>query len=280
VAVDRLPPPTWVEVGAAAFPVLEVGDPDGRPAVLVPGLTDGLAPITQPRTREVLAEVPLPLEHLRGLLLSHRFPISPPVTTRMLAEDIAGLLRTWFDEPAVLLCHSMGAMVAQHLAVDHPDLVAGMVLSATVARVDEELRATLTGWEALVRAGRFREFGLEAIRTSFTGEEAELRRALLEASPAEDPDVTLVDRHLALTGACVAHDALDRLGRVRCPTLVLAGELDPVAPPHHAHQLAEAIPGAELEVFDGLAHGFPEQAPERFTARVGAFLAAIDRPVR
>jgi pimeloyl-ACP methyl ester carboxylesterase len=264
--------PRWVGVGRLRFPVLETGTPDGPPALLVPGLTDGLAPVSSPAARELLRDAPVPMRRFRCLVVSHRHPATPPLTTRQLAQDAAAMLDILLDRPAWVFAHSMGAMVAQHLAVDRPDLVAGLVLSASLARADDDLRTVLARWEALVAARRWRAFSREALQASYTGRELVRRRMLLRLGPAPRYDDDLVERHRALTAACATHDALDELGEVRCPTLVLAGGRDQVCPARHAEELAAAIPGAELEVFGGLAHGFPEQIPDRFARTVLRFV--------
>jgi 3-oxoadipate enol-lactonase len=264
--------PRWVEVGQLRFPVLEMGARGGSPAVLVPGLTDGLMPVSSPATRELLGDAPLPMDRFHCLMISHRHPAEAPLTTQQLAHDAAALLEQLLDRPAWLFAHSMGAMVAQHLAVDRPDLVAGMSLSASLARADDAFRRVLARWEVLVGARRWRDFALDALTTSYTGSELLRRRIALRVTDVPTYDDDLVDRHRALTTACATHDASDRLGRIRCPTLVMAGSRDEVCPPHHAEELADGVPGAQLEIFDGLGHGFPEQAPERFARRVLRFI--------
>jgi pimeloyl-ACP methyl ester carboxylesterase len=264
--------PRWLSLGDADLPYLEVGDPAGRPVVLVPGLTDGIAPVTEARTRAMLTDVPLPMVRYRGLVLSHRFPADASLTTRDLATDLAAALEELLEAPAVLVCHSMGGMVAQHLAADRPDLVAAMILSATVPRADDELRRALARWATAVAAGDAQGFAQAAIDASFTGHERDRRTALLAALPPPPLASEAIERHFALSAACATHDATDRLAAIRCPTLVLAGELDPVAPPAQGQELAAGVADAIFEVVAGLAHGFPEQDPEGFAARTLTFL--------
>jgi 3-oxoadipate enol-lactonase len=266
--------PRWVSLGAVHLPYLEVGDPAGRPVVLVPGLTDGIAPVTAPLARAMLADVPLPILRYRGLALSHRFPAEAVLTTRELAADLAAALDLLVDEPAVLVCHSMGGMVAQHLAADRPDLVAAMILSATVPQADTVLRRVLADWARVVRVGDAAAYAQLAIAASYTGRERDRRAALVVADPPPALPAEAIARHLALSHACATHDALERLAAIRAPALVLAGEHDPVAPPHQGERLAAGIADASFQVLPGLSHGFPEQDPEGFTALATRFLDA------
>jgi pimeloyl-ACP methyl ester carboxylesterase len=266
-----------VPLGDGRVPVLELGDPAGPTVVLVPGLSDGLAPITQRRTRELLGTVPLPMERFRCLVLSHRVPVADGATTRSLAAELAVVLARERAGPAVLVCHSMGAMVAQHLAADAPELVAGLVLSATLGRADDRFRDVLARWEALVVAGDGIGFARDAVRSSFTGTEVALRLALVDAAPGVHHRLPphLIRRHVVLSRACAAHDAVDRLAAIGCPTLVLAGACDEVTPPEHAWRLAARIPDARMHVAPGLGHGFPEQDPDGYARVVTAFLATL-----
>lgn len=258
---------TPVPVPAGEVPVLAVGDRAGPPAVLLPGLSDGLAPVSRPEALQLIDAVPVPMRRFHGLVVSYRESLQGHETTRDLAEDVAGVLEQRLTSPAWLLCHSMGAMVAQHLAADRPDLVAGLVLSATLGRADDAFRRVLARWAAQVRQGRWHAFTRDALDTSTTGGTRLQRRALLQV-PRPLPAPELVARHLALTRVAATHDALGRLAAIRAPTLVLAGDRDVVCPPHHAVTLARGIPGARLVVLRGLGHGFPEQAPERYAAEV------------
>ncbi|HSK22289.1 MAG TPA: alpha/beta hydrolase [Egicoccus sp.] len=271
----------WVEAAGRRAPVLVDGLETAPPAVLVPGLSDGLAPVSLPETRRLLGSAPLPMQRFRCLVVSYPDPVADgtrPPSTEALAGQVAHLLDGLIDRPAWLFAHSMGAMVAQHLAAARPDLVAGMVLSAGTARADDRLRDVLADWRCAVEARDWHRFARLAIDASYTGAERARRRLLLRLSPPAGHPDDRVARHVALTAAALAHDATAVLGDVRCPTLVLSGEHDPLCPPEAGRALADRVRGARFEVMTGLAHGFPEQAPSRFARRVVAFLAEHDQP--
>lgn len=250
---------------------VELGDPDGAPLLLVPGLSDGLAPLWDQRALAALPPPPRELRHHRVLMVSHRDPAPAGVTTAELAGDLAAFLEAEVGAPATVSGHSMGAMVATHLAARRPELVTRLVLSAGVPSADDHLVGVLDDWDELVRAGRWRAFYREAIRNSFTGGDRRRRLVFLRlgSAPALDEHV---DRHLALSQACRTHDATDVLDGIQAPTLVLAGGADPLTRAERAEELAAAIPDARLLVLPGLAHGFPEQAGKRYVRLVAGFL--------
>lgn len=268
-------PVSWVTVPDGRLPVVEVGAPGAPTLVLVPGLTDGLTPVTDPRSRLLYAHVPLPLARTRGLLPSYRERLRPGTTTRELAADLAVVLHRRLTSPAVLVAHSLGGMVAQQLAADHPDLVAALVLSATTARADDRLRRVLARWDRWLAAGDQDRFRRDAIRASVTGRARDDHLALEAAAPSPAASARSVARHLVLSAACAGHDASGRLAAIDAPALVLAGGRDELIDPVAARQLSEALPKGSFRLFDDLGHGFPEQARGPFQAQVSRFLAQL-----
>jgi len=268
----RAVPLHHVQLGAVRVPYLDIGDRDAPPVVLLPGLSDGLAPITRAAARRPYLQVPLPLDRIRGLVVSHRLPVAAPVTTRELAADIAAVLEVVLDGPAVLVAHSMGGMVAQHLAADRPELVSGLVLTASSARPDAAVREVLERWDALVADHRFEAFARDAVATSFTGASRRDRERLLAADPPPAPPSELIPRHLALSRACATHDAAGRLASIEHPSLVIAGIDDVVIPAAQSEALAAGLPHGRYVALEGLGHGFPEQDRQRYMEHVVPFV--------
>lgn len=261
----------WVDVPGGRVGYVELGAPDGPPVVVVPGLTDGLAPLSEPAARRGLPRPPPALRDRRVLAVTHRHPVEVGVTTRDLARDLATLVDEVVGAPAVVAGHSMGSMVAQHLAADRPDLVRGLVLSATAARADERLRTRLERWEQQLTAGDVRGFLRDALDASLTGLPRWRQRIVSRLLPPPDLG-PLVGRHLALSRACRDHDALDRLDTIAVPALVLAGGRDPLVPPDRAREVVGRLADAELVVLPRLAHGFPEQGRRAYVRALVAFL--------
>jgi pimeloyl-ACP methyl ester carboxylesterase len=141
-----------VPIADAEVSVLAIGAPTGRPVVLIPGLSDGLAPVEDDAARALYACAPLPLDRTRGLVVAHRAPVRPGMSTLDLAADLRVVLDHLLDRPAVLVAHSLGGMVAQHLAATAPELVAGLVLTACAGHDATSRLAAVTA-PTLVLAG-------------------------------------------------------------------------------------------------------------------------------
>jgi pimeloyl-ACP methyl ester carboxylesterase len=198
-----------------------------------------------------------------------------PWTIATMAEDTVGLLDALGVEQAHVCGVSMGGMIAQEIALNHPARVLTLQLHCTAARTDAYTHARGEAWEV--------------IRTKLTREEAS--RAIFPAlfapgSYNERGDFVemLLARGLAnpypqsLAGfrrqreAIAAHDTRDRLGLIRCPTLVSVGEEDTLLPPRFAREVASRIPGAEFRVLPG-GHVYFWEFFAEFNAMCLEFLA-------
>jgi len=79
---------------------------------------------------------------------------------------------------------------------------------------------------------------------------------------------------MAQAQAIAAHDTSARLERLRMPTLVIHGTDDRILPVANGRMIAELIPGARLEIFDGVGHMFFWERPERAAELIRDLAAA------
>lgn len=191
-----------------------------------------------------------------------------------LVEDAARLIRAQADGPVMFIGLSMGGMVAQGLAIRHPDLLRAAVLAHTVASYGDIARHA---WRQ--RAQTVREGGMAAVvdtvvarylgdgfRAAHPPAEASLRAQLL----ANDPQ--------AYATNCEALSELDwlpHLHKIRCPVLVIAGRHDIGAPVAEGQRIVEAVPGACFEVLEHSAHLGPVEEPTAFAAALRRFLNTL-----
>jgi len=257
----------------ATLPYVELGDPAGPPLLAIPGLSDGLAPVSDAHALAALRPPADAFAGFRILWVSYREPLSSEPTTEQAADDLSEFVRSVVGGPVAVYGHSMGGMTAQHLAARHPDLVDRLVLIATVTWADPGFARIIQRWADLLANGRWRAFNREAFDVSFRGtRHAPLRRLLLAL--AKPPSAAAVERHLRLTRACLTHDARSVLDRVEAPTLVVGGALDPLAPPASIDELVGQLRQARRVVLPRAAHGLAEEHSRVHAAVVLDFLGA------
>lgn len=199
-----------------------------------------------------------------------------PYGTADMAADVAELHRRLGLAPAHVVGLSMGGMVAQELALIAPGRVRSLVLVDTLGRSDEWFRGTLKAFELIRRGVPDTPAFFDAILPWWVSPrffEQSDRVTWLRWLLRQTPYPQSLDGFQRQLEATRHHDALERLGRIACPTLVLAGEDDMVCPPRYSRQLADCIPGARLALVPGVGHALPFEDPTRFTELVGAFLA-------
>jgi pimeloyl-ACP methyl ester carboxylesterase len=191
-----------------------------------------------------------------------------------LAEDVLHVL----DEAGLPAAHvvgfSLGGAVAQATALAAPERVASLVLAATFPTVNAQARLYLRALATLFRSGASSRQMYELIVPwLFSVPFLSGPRAAPHLQYVEDPtDLQTPADWLRLLDALLGYDGTARLGDIRMPTLVLAGDEDRLASPADARQLAEGIPAARLEVLPG-GHLVNVESQEAFIGHIARFLA-------
>jgi pimeloyl-ACP methyl ester carboxylesterase len=199
-----------------------------------------------------------------------------PFSTADLAQTLVGLLDALEIPRVSLLGAFMGGMVAQELALGHPDRIERLVLVGTYARPDAKRRMLLTHWRDLARQGTPVEM-LVRDRLLWTAQDATIEQTdLIEQMIAffkRDGAPLSADLFARQCEACLAHDTLDRLHDIPHPTLVACGRNDALTPPAFHRQLADEIPNARLVTFAHGAHLVMVESAEAFNGAVVEFVS-------
>jgi 3-oxoadipate enol-lactonase len=180
-----------------------------------------------------------------------------------LAADAVAVLDHLGWDSAHVMGHSMGGTIAQELALGHPDRVRTLTLASTWGGPGETWGP---GVMALAEAGRGGDpetivrgtFAANVSAGFAAGPGAFEKFAETIATYRIPGPVVLMQMQ-----AAAAHDALERLGGLETKTLVIHGTADEVIVRSAGERLAVQIPGADLELFDGLGHLFFWEQPER-----------------
>ncbi|MCW2953531.1 MAG: alpha/beta hydrolase fold protein [Conexibacter sp.] len=292
----------FVEVGGGARLCWQAfGDPADPPLLLIAGLGQQL--VSWPDGFcEPLAARGLHVVRFdnRDVGRSTRANVPPPTTPRLLAgrfrpgqyvladlaRDAAGLLTALELAPAHVVGASMGGMIAQTLAAQHPELVRSLVsiMSTTgAARVGRPAPSTLR--RMLARPTADRDVAIERSVAMFRhiGSagfpfDAAAVRALAGLSYDRGHDPAGTGRQLA--AIIRSGDRTAELRRIAAPTLVLHGDRDRMVHPSGARATAAAIPGARLETIAGMGHDLPVGAWPRLVELVADHAAQVDAAAR
>lgn len=223
---------------------------DGEPLLLVMG-TGGSMPLWDPI-------LPALSDRYRVIAYDHRGLGGSPqsdgeVTTAALADDAAAVLDAVGVDRAHVLGWSLGSAVSQELAINHPDKVGSLILNTTWGRVDGFMRGIVTAMRTTWAHGSEEE-RMTATALCFSPEgldSPDFEQMMAEFSQAFPQTDEQVATMVAQLDADMAHDTLDRLSGIGCPTMVLAGEQDVFTAARLGKAVAEAIPDARYVMLEG-----------------------------
>lgn len=204
-------------------------------------------------------------------------PFYPP-TMRCLARTVAGLIQELGHERVDVLGLSWGGALAQELAHRHGDLVNGLILAAT-----------MHGWTSM--PGRPAAMGILASPARYYSPAYlhAVAPTLYGHEILDHPE--LLDRHAQLRAkrppsligymwqmyALRRWTSLPWLHRLPHPTLLLAGDDDPIIPIVNARLMADRIPNSDLQVIEGGGHLVLFLRAAEMAGRIDSFLTASDR---
>jgi 3-oxoadipate enol-lactonase len=185
-----------------------------------------------------------------------------------LAVAVKDCLKAAGIKRAHFVGHSMGTLICQYLAVEDPEMVSSMVLygpilePAIAARQSLRERAQIARMEGM--AGIADTVATASVSKQKPVAAAFVRESLLRQDPAG---------YAAHCEALAEAKAVDH-SFIQCPTLLIAGQSDLVAPVAVAQQLNQQIHGSRLEVISAVAHWMMVEAPARSARLLGDHLDA------
>jgi 3-oxoadipate enol-lactonase len=254
-------------------------DGTGEPLLLLNGIAMSVA------SWDVAAR-PLAKKHrvircdFRGQLMT---PAPPPEDVGEHADDVAKLLDHLAIDSVHVVGTSFGGVVGTLTALAHPDRVRSLITIASADGFDEGMADEVARWRSACEAslegpdrGHLSDI-LEPV--VYSPEWVAAHRA--ERSQRREQIAALPDHWFAgLIGLLDSAHSLrlgDELKKIRCPTLVIAAELDGFVPLERARGLAEVINGAEFKLIEGAGHAVVVEQPKRIVEVCLTYLESLER---
>ena len=231
-----------------------------RTLIMLPGLGDGLKTVRG-------TAVPMAWmyrgfsQHFTVYALSRRRDLPQTYTTRQMAADVCAFMTEMGIEKADILGVSMGGMIAQWLAIDHPEKVDHLILTVTCPCPNPILNGCIGEWIDLAQKGdhtAFMDSNLKRIYSDGYYQKYKLGIPLVARLTKPDS----YDRFLTLARACLDHDALGELPKITAKTYILGGQQDICLGADPSRQMASLIPGSQLRIYPQWGHGLYEEAKD------------------
>jgi pimeloyl-ACP methyl ester carboxylesterase len=255
---------TLIDAGDIQLDYERSGNRAGPPLVLIMGMSGTSLHWGEPFLELLRKDFDVIAYDHRGVGAST--PLDGGVTTAQMADDAAALLGALELDSAHVVGISMGGMIAQELALNHPERLRTLTLGCTYCGGEGSSQASPADLAGLVEAmgSGDRERALRAgweINVSPTmAADDDAYATFREIAERRAVAVTVIMQQLQ---ACMAHDTNARLAQIATPTLVIHGTEDRLLPVQNGRLIASRMPGARLEIFDGVGHLFFWEQPER-----------------
>ena len=241
-----------------------------RILVMLPGLGDGLRS-TKGTALPMAVMYRMFAKAFTVYAFSRKNALPEGYTTRDMARDQAEAMELLGIERADIFGVSMGGMIAQHFAVDYPEKVNKLILTVTSARSNPILRESIQEWVSCAMEGDHTALMDSNLRRIYS-EDYYRRNKCLAPILGKLTKPKTYDRFFVQAEACLCHDAYAHLGEIQAPTLVIGGEKDQCLGSEASGEIAAAIPGAQLIMYDQRGHGLYEEAKD-FNQVVMGFLS-------
>ncbi len=268
------PQQTNVRSGDARLNVLSWGDPASPPVLLLHGLSSN-AWMWERFAQDAAGTYHLVAMDARG----HGDSSAPPdgYDPRTMLMDVLAVLDAFSLEKVAVIGHSMGGRIAAHLAAEHPERVGRLVVVDIGVDVEREgrdrIRGALSGAPEKFPTREAARTHIAHMRPRYPADEVERRvehalRLLSDGYYGWKYDqravLRIFDDSRQIPMAPLA-------GKVRCPTLLVRGELSDLLSAGGAARTAELM-GAKLATVAGGGHSLISEQPEQFAAIVLQFL--------
>ncbi|HEX3410049.1 MAG TPA: alpha/beta hydrolase [Candidatus Binataceae bacterium] len=202
-----------------------------------------------------------------------------PYTVPAMADDASNLIDALGLERVRVYGISMGGMIAQELALRHPEQVSKMVLGCTTPGGPEAVRASDEVLQTLVSGSKLMsvdpEAGIDQVMPllfppEFMAAHPEIKQfmrigtTLAPPTPPETAD--------KLMAGLVEFNAFERLHEIKCPVLIVHGEKDILVPPGNAALIKSRIPAAEVFMIPEAGHSYAAVDPVGIHQRITSWL--------
>jgi 3-oxoadipate enol-lactonase len=265
---------TLIGAGEIELDYERSGNPDGPPLLLIMGMSGTSLHWGEPFLALLREDFDVIAYDHRGVGAST--PLQGSVTTREMADDDAALLAALQLDDVHVMGISMGGMIAQELALNHSQRVRTLTLGCTYCGGEGSALASEADLAGLVQAmgSGDRERALRAgweinVSPSMAADDEAFAR-FHQIATRRAVALPVIMQQMQ---ACAAHDTNARLEQIAMPTLVIHGTADRLLPVQNGRLIASRIPGARLEILDGVGHLFFWERAERSAELVRAHAA-------
>jgi len=231
-----------------------------RSLVVLPGLSDGLATV---KGKAFILSRPYKkyFDEFTVYMFSRKNNMPEGYSIRDMADDQVLAMKSLGIDRASILGVSQGGMIAQMIAIDHPEAVESLVLAVTAPYANDVARGAVEGWIEMASRGDHRSLMVDTAEKMYSPAYLEKNRKYFPLI-AKFTKPKSYERFMRNAEAILKFDARKMLSSIKCPVLIIAGDDDNTVGSDAAYELHDLIEGSELFIYEGLGHGAFEEGKD------------------
>lgn len=239
-----------------------------RVLVVLPGLSDGLSTV-KGKAWLLFSPYKRFLKDYTVYMFSRKNRMPIGYTIREMAQDQVRVMKKLGIEKACILGVSQGGMIAQYIAIDHPEIAEKLILAVTAPYANNVVKSTVEYWINLAKRGDHKTLMTDTAEKMYSRAYLRKYEKLLPllakiTKPAD------YERFYRNAEAILSFDTRKDLSKITCPTLIIAGDDDHTVGNKAPYHLKKKIAGSKLFIYKGLGHGAFEEGKD-FYKRVFRF---------
>lgn len=256
---------------------IDIGDTDmyyvsfgngGKKIVMLPGLGDGLTTV-KGKGNFLVAPYKKYLNDYTVYMFSRKNKMPEDYSIQDMADDQVTAMKKLGIDKAYVCGVSQGGMIAQCIALNHPEVVEKLVLAVTAPSVNNVSHVAVSGWIKMAESGNHTELMVDTADKMYSDRYLAKNRKFFPIM-AKFTKPSSYERFYRNANAILKFDVRDRLSEITADTYIIAGEDDKTVGNDAAGELKDGIPNSELYVYEGLGHGAFEEAKD-FYDRIFTF---------
>lgn len=204
----------------------------------------------------------------RVYVFDRKVDIPEGCTVREIAADLAEAMRMLDITNADVFGVSQGGMIAQYLAIDHPELVHKLVLGVTLSRNNDTVKRVIADWIAMTQRNDFDGFVQDMLIKMYSDAYIRKYKWLLPLA-AKFSKPKDFGRFIILAKACLTCNAYEELDKIQCPVFVIGGRQDKIVTGEASEEIAKRLT-CECYMYEKLGHAAYEEAKD-FNRRMYEF---------
>ena len=202
--------------------------------------------------------------------IDRRREVPEGITTQQIADDYAKAMEQIGLKNAYVMGVSHGGMIAQYIAIEHPELVCKVVLAVTASRMNDTIRGCISRWIDMTERKDYKALNIDTMETMYS-KEYNRKHKMLIAIMAAALKPANPQKFIRLAKSILTADTYDKLNEIRCPVFVIGGRMDQVTTGAGSEEIVAKL-GCQIYMYDNLGHAAYDEGKD-FNKKVFDFFA-------